>query len=88
MPYAYAMKNRQKQKKGSLEKKIIKYEITHVDSIVLAVIGIIGVALFFKGLYILMENIIIDPVVAVVLGVILMFCSGYLIKGGKLWKTQ
>lgn len=91
MPYNFE-KNMRKKKikknKTNLERAILKYELNHVDSIVLAILGITGVAFFFKGLYILMDKISLDPAVAIVLGTILMFCSGYLIKGSKLWKTR
>lgn len=88
MPYNFEKKVTGRKKKTNLEKAILKYELTHVDSIILAIIGIIGLAFFFKGLYILLDKISLDPVVALILGAILMFCSGYLIKGGKLWKTR
>jgi hypothetical protein len=89
MPYAYEKNVRVgRKKKTNLEKKILKYELTHVDRIILAIMGIVGLAFFFRGLYILMENINVDPGVSIILGVALMFCSGYLIKGGKIWKTR
>jgi hypothetical protein len=92
MPYNFEKKisknDETKHKKTNFEKAILKYELTHVDRIVLAIIGVIGLAFFFKGLYILIDNIRLDPVVAMILGTILMFCSGYLIKGSKLWKMR
>jgi uncharacterized membrane protein len=68
------------RKKLSYEKRIIKYELTHTDKIILAIIGLLGVVLFFKGLSIFLDRIVVDPAFYVILGIILMLCSGYLIK--------
>lgn len=68
------------KKKMSAEKRILKYELTHRDKIVLAVIGVIGAVFFFKGLSTMIDNVKLDPGFLVILGLILMFCSGYLIK--------
>lgn len=66
------------------EKKLIKYEMLHFDNIIYAIIGLVGVILFWKGLV----NIITDmekvqplhPLALILAGFVIMMLTGYLIR--------
>lgn len=69
---------------GRRQKKIIKYELKHMDKIVLGVIGFVGLILFWKGLATVLDKIDksypLDPVVLLFFGLVIIFLTGAMIK--------
>ncbi len=71
-----------KKKKASEEKKILKYEMTHMQRVFLAIIGFVGLVVFWKGLAIYLDNSVVNnnPSLMVIIGVVIMFFTGKLIS--------
>lgn len=74
-----------RKSKSSFHGKVSKYQLNHTERILLIIIGVFGFILFWRGLAIVMGDIpmLNNPLFLVVLGFVLMYTSGLLIKLGK-----
>lgn len=71
-----------KRKKGSEERRMIKYELTHFDRVMLAILGFVGLVIFWKGLATLLDNSFFNsnPYLMIIAGFVVMFLTGRLIS--------
>lgn len=73
-----------KRKKLEKEKMILKYEIRHPGTIILAVFGFIGLIIFWKGLSNIIDRLdrlyFLDPVMLIFFGLVIIFLTGAMIK--------
>lgn len=71
-----------KRKRVSEEKRIIRYELTHFDKVMLAILGFVGLVVFWKGLATLLDNPFINnnPYTMMIAGFIIMFLTGRLMS--------
>lgn len=69
-------------KSRSFHGKVKKYELNHAERVLVAIIGIFGFILLWRGLSYVMNGIPLlnNPVFLVVTGFVLMYTSGLLIK--------
>lgn len=71
-----------KKKRISEERRLISYELTHFDRVLLAILGFVGLVVFWKGLSIILDVSFINsnPYMMIILGFIIMFLTGRLIS--------
>lgn len=71
-----------KKNRTSEEKKILKYELTHIQRVFLAMVGLVGLIMFWKGMIIYLDNPIVNnnPFLMIIMGIVIMFFTGRLIS--------
>lgn len=71
-----------KRRRISEEGELIRYELTHFDKVMLAILGFIGLVVFWKGLATILDNSFINsnPYMMVIIGFVVMFLTGRLIS--------
>lgn len=74
-----------KKSKSSFHGKVRKHQLNNTERVLLFIIGVFGFILFWRGLAIVMGDIpmLNSPLFLVVIGFVLMYTSGLLIKLGK-----
>jgi amino acid transporter len=74
--------NRLHHKIFKKERRIIKYELSHFDKILIAILALVGSAMIFVGAKGILEKLDIfrDPVVMLVAGILILFVTGSFIK--------
>ena len=65
------------------ERRIIRYELSHIDKVIIFIIGSVGGILFWKGLWILFDgfHVLADPWISISAGLLILFFTGLLIRG-------
>ncbi|HIG97615.1 MAG TPA: hypothetical protein HA230_04710 [Candidatus Aenigmarchaeota archaeon] len=74
-----------RKSKNNFHGKVKKYQLNNTEKVLLFIIGLFGFILFWRGLAIVMGSIpmLNNPLFLVVLGFVIMYTSGLLIKLGK-----
>ena len=74
-----------KKSKNNFHGKVKKYQLNNTERVLLIIIGIFVFILFWRGLAIVMGDIPMfnNPMFLVLIGFVLMYTSGLLIKLGK-----
>ncbi|MFA4820373.1 MAG: hypothetical protein WC613_05460 [Candidatus Aenigmatarchaeota archaeon] len=74
-----------KKSKSNFHGKVRKHQLDHTERVLLVIIGVFGFILFWRGLAIVMGDIpmLNNPLFLVLIGFVLMYTSGLLIKLGK-----
>lgn len=69
-------------KKRSVHHRVKRYELNHTDRVLVAIIGVFGFILFWRGLSLVMDGVSLlnNPFFLVFFGLVLMYASGLLIK--------
>ena len=65
------------------ERKIIRYELSHMDKVIIFVIGSAGGLLFWKGLWTLFDkfHVLGDPWISISIGLVILFFTGLIVRG-------
>ena len=73
-----------KKERLAKEKRIIRYELKHLDTILLSIFGFVGLILFWRGISPLLEQIekayFVSPVVFLFFGLVIIFLTGAMIR--------
>lgn len=73
-----------RRKKLEKEKRIITYELKHPDTIILSILGLIGLILFWRGLATILESLeksyFVEPVMFLFFGLVIIFLTGAMIR--------
>ncbi|MBS3050861.1 MAG: hypothetical protein J4400_01810 [Candidatus Aenigmarchaeota archaeon] len=71
--------------KKSVHHRVKRYELNHTERVLLAIIGVFGFILFWRGLSSIMDSVPLlnNEMFLVLLGLVLMYTSGLLIKFRK-----
>ena len=72
-------------KKKPIHHRVRKYELNHTERVILAIIGVLGFILFWRGLSSVMDSIPLlnNEMFLVLMGLVLMYTAGLLIKFRK-----
>ena len=64
------------------EKRIIKYELSHFDKILIFILGSVGLVALWRGLWSYMDSLKMfsDPVFSILFGMAVLFITGRLVK--------
>lgn len=71
--------------KKPIHHRVKKYELNHTERVLLAIIGVFGFILFWRGLNSVMDSIPLlnNEMFLVLMGLVLMYTAGLLIKFRK-----
>lgn len=64
------------------EKRMIKYELSHADKIIIFVLGSIGLVSLWRGLWSYLDSagILSNPAISVLFGISLLILTGWVVK--------
>jgi hypothetical protein len=70
------------------ERKLLKWELSHLDKVFLAIVGSVGFILFWKGILDFIKTIpaFDSPFVSILSGLVILLLTGWIIKSGALRK--
>ena len=64
------------------EKRVIRYELSHLDKIVVFVLGSAGLVSLWRGLWTYLDSagILSNPIISILFGVVLLIITGSIVK--------